>query len=114
MTKASAVERIAVDRVMTPEQASELVGMKVPAMQPTFRGAALFYDRATDQPVMGHLPMPDLARFRRVIQGVGWGSSNDNYRAASGTRNKSWTFGYRPRKPMMRNEGRTGEVGRFS
>lgn len=99
------VERIPVTRAMTSEQASELVGTKVPSVEPTFRGAALFYDLETGEPIMGHLPMPDLARFRRVIQAIGWGSSNDNYRAASGNRNKSWTFGYRPRKPMMRNEG---------
>lgn len=96
---------VPLSRVMSAEDASELVGTKVPQQEPTFRGAALFVDAETGEPVMGHLPMPDLSNFRKVIQGIGWGGSNDNYRAASGNRNKSWTFGYRPRKPMMRNEG---------
>lgn len=99
------VARFPVRRVMSSEDASQLVGTKVQTKEPTFRGAALFYDADTDEPVMGVLPMPDLDRFRRVILGIDWGSSNNNYRANSGNRNKSWTFGYRPRKPMMRNEG---------
>lgn len=82
-----------------------MIGQRVPAQDPTFRGAALFYDEDTGEPVLGHLPMPDLDRFRRVLLAIEWGSSNNTYRASSGNRNKSQTFGYRPRKPMMRNEG---------
>ncbi|MFD7157945.1 hypothetical protein ACFV9C_25310 [Kribbella sp. NPDC059898] len=99
------ISRIPVPRVRTAEEATELVGSKVPTHEPTFRGPALFLDADTGEPVMGHLPMTDLDRFRSVILGIEWGGSTDNYRAASGNRNKSWTFGYRPRKPMMRNEG---------
>lgn len=98
---------VAVPRVRTAEEASELVGTVVPAREPTFRGAALFVDAVTGEPVMAHLPMPDLDRFRSVIQGILWSgvALRGTYRAATGNRNKSWTFGYRGRKPMMRSEG---------
>lgn len=99
------VARLRLPRVRSAEEATALVGTKVPPLSPTFRDAALILDEDTGEPIMGHLPMPNLDRFRQVIQGIHWGSSTNNYRANSGNRNKSWTFGYRPRKPMMRNEG---------
>jgi len=101
------IERVSLARVRSPEEATALVGQKVPAMEPTFRGAALFTDADTGEPVMGHLPMPDLDRFRSVIQGLVWSgvALRGTYRAGTGSRNKSWTFGYRGRKPMMRAEG---------
>lgn len=101
------VPRIPVTRVCSAEEATGLVGTVVPAREPTFRGAALFYDAETGEPVMGHLPMPDLDRFRSVINAILWSgvALRGTYRAATGSRNKSWTFGYRPRKPVMRAEG---------
>jgi hypothetical protein len=99
------VPRVPLQRVCTPEQATELVGSRVPEKEPTVRGPVLYTDAETGEALLGHLPMPDLDTFRAVIRAIEWGGSNDNYRAASGNRNKSWTFGYRPRKPMMRNEG---------
>jgi hypothetical protein len=99
------VERVALRRVCSPDEASELVGTPVPAKEPTFRGPVLFHDADTGEPLLSHMPMPDLPRFRSAILSIKWEGSTDNYRAGSRNRNKSWTFGYRPRKPMMRNEG---------
>lgn len=100
-----AIPRVAIPRVLTREEANELVGEQVPVAEPTFRGPVLYTDVDSGEAVLGHIPLPDAARFRRTILGIEWDGSNNVYRAASGNRNKSQTFGYRPRKPMMRNEG---------
>lgn len=97
--------RVPVRRVMSAAEATELVGTKTPALEPTLRDAALLYDADTGEPVLGHVECPDLSNLRRAILTIKWEGSTDVYRAGSGNRNRSWTFGYRPRKPMMRNEG---------
>jgi hypothetical protein len=99
------VERLGLKRITTADEATALIGEKVPPMTPTIRGPVLLHDEETGEPLLGHLPLPDLARFRAVILAIDWGSSNNTYRQTSGNRNRSQTFGYRPRKPMMRNEG---------
>lgn len=101
----SSIPRVPIARTLPVEEATALVGTKVEAKDPTFRGPLLYVDADTGEPVLGHFPLPDLARFRRVILGISWEGSHNVYRANSGNRNVSKTFGYRPRKPMMRNEG---------
>jgi hypothetical protein len=101
----SAIPRVPIERVLSKEEANNLVGETVPTMEPTFRDPVLYTDAETGEAVLGHIPLPDADRFRRTLLTVQWEQSNDVYRAKSGNRNKSMTFGYRPRKPMMRNEG---------
>lgn len=100
-----AVERIPVRRVMTAEQATELVGGKVEPHEPTFREAALFYDQDTGEAVLGHLPAPEFEKLRATILGIDWGKASEVYRNGTGNRNKSQTFGFRGRRPMMMREG---------
>jgi hypothetical protein len=95
------VTRLAVARVLDPADVEPLVGTAVPPMQPTFRGPVLYHDADTGEPLLGHLPMPDLDRFRAAILAIDWATRG----AGRANRNKSKTFGYRPRKPMMQNEG---------
>lgn len=94
-------------RVMTPEAATELIGGKVPTLAPTraLREGGLWYDADNGEPVLGIYPCEELPTLRAAILSVQGSMSIGTYRTSSGNRNTSVTFGYRPRKPMMSQEG---------
>ena len=89
-------------RALTPEQATELVGHKVPDLAATVRAATVAADADTGAPVLAYLPLGDVAALRRAVLNVPfvW----DTLRA-NGTSNTSRTFGYRPRRPELGREG---------
>lgn len=107
MTDWSTLPRHTLKRALSPEDATALVGGKVPLMQatPALYRAGLWSDEETGEPVLGILPCPDLPNLRTVIRSVEGAFAMGTLRAASGNRNVSVTFGYRPRKPMMSQEG---------
>jgi hypothetical protein len=96
-------------RVMSAEDATALVGSTVPTLDPTdsLSRGGLWTDEETGEPVLGIFPCPELAALRQAVltvQAEG-AFAMGTLRAGSGNRNKSVTFGYRPRKPMMSQEG---------
>lgn len=100
--------RATLTRVLPKEDATALVGTKVPTLEATtsLRKGGLWTDADTGEPVLGIFPCPDLANLRRhVLSSQESMNVRGTPRAASGNRNTSVTFGYRPRKPMMRQEG---------
>jgi hypothetical protein len=95
-------------RVMTPEAATELIGAKVATLAPTrsLREGGLWYDADSGEPVLGIYPCEELPTLRTAILSVQESMKpGSTIRASSGNRNTSVTFGYRPRKPMMSQEG---------
>lgn len=95
-------------RVLTPEEGTALVGSTVPTLAPTraLRKGGLWYDADSGEPVLGIYPCEELPTLRRSILSVQESMKpGSTIRASSGNRNTSVTFGYRPRKPMMSQEG---------
>lgn len=105
----STLPRRDLSRVMSPEDATALIGETVPEREPTreLRNAGLWFDADSGEPVLGLYPAPELRSFRRAILSVqekkAFGQST--LRVSSGRKNNSVTFGYRPRKPMISQEG---------
>ena len=83
--------RHTIKRVMSPEEASALIGKKVTDQGEPLRGFGVWYDEDTGEPVIAVWRSEDSARFRKAVL-----SSQDGQ--------TSVTFGYRPRKPMMKQE----------
>lgn len=95
-------------RQMSAEDATELVGTRVPDLPPTraLRDGGLWYDADTGEPVLGIYPCEELPTLRRaVLMARDTMTTEGVIRAGSGSKNTSVTFGYRPRKPMMSQEG---------
>jgi hypothetical protein len=89
---------VSVERRLDPSAATELVGASVPELEPTVSTATVARDASSGEPVYAYLPVAGVAELRRAVLETPWG---ETFRAASGRRNISRTFGYRPRKPMM-------------
>lgn len=97
---------IAVPRVMSADDASDLVGEPVPAdLEANVTRAGLYYDAETGEPVLGYAPYPAdrqaLATLRRAVLEVPWSATR---RASTGIQNVSRTFGTAPRLPVRRRE----------
>lgn len=105
----SDLPRHTVRRVMTAEEATELVGTTVPRLDPSaaLNRGGLWVDEETGEPVLGLFPCPELPALRQAILSVRerGAFTMSAPRAATGNRQRSVTFGYRPRKPAMRQEG---------
>lgn len=98
------MDTVEVQRVLTPEQADELVGQTVHSQPPTpVRKDTLWRDADTGEPVaiLARTPYDNKA-LRHAVMSLKW---SDTLRGASGLRNESRTFGYAPRKPVLRREG---------
>lgn len=100
--EASAYQVVRLPRVLTAEQATELVGHKVPEREPDLRHATVAADADTGQPVFAYLPLGDVAALRRAVLRMPF--TGETLRA-DGTSNVSRTFGYRPRRPHLGREG---------
>jgi hypothetical protein len=95
------VERVKVSRVITREEATELVGSPVEERPPTVSRATWTLDADSGEPVLGYWPLGDVADLRAAVRGV---DIRETYRAASGRRNASRVFGWSPRRPVQRRE----------
>lgn len=92
-----AVDAAVYKRVMTAAEADALVGSAVPALMPNVTRATVARDD-TGRPLFAYLPCDGVAELRRAVMQLDW---SETFRANTGSRNKSRTFGYRPRKPYM-------------
>lgn len=89
-----------VKRVLTPEEASQLVGSTVPELD-----CEVIHDRCIltceGEPVAAYLPLADAGRLRRAALAIdcsGGVQRNTNYRS------RSRTFGYAPKRIVTRRE----------
>jgi hypothetical protein len=94
---------IEVERVMTPDAATELVGSLTPAREANASSPGIWLDRETREPVLAVVPMErgSVARLRRAVLAVHYG---ETVRQSTGLRNKSRTFGMAPRKAYQKRE----------
>lgn len=104
---AADLPRGTVRRTISTADADELVGTRVQDREPStmLRNPGLWTDADSGEPVLGLLPCKELRTLRETILSVDAGSMTGVYRSGSGNRNRSATFGYRPRKPAMSQEG---------
>lgn len=93
---------IRVKRVLTEDQATELVGTDVPDLPATPHGAGIWIDDDTDEPIFACFPMEDeVALLRASVLNIRYGQVT---RQSTGSVNKSRTFGMAPRKVFQRRE----------
>lgn len=97
-----------IHRVMPADEATQLIGTKSQDRPPTpaLRDAGLWLDADSGEPVLGLFRCSELPELRRsILVSQEATSKHGTLRSGSGNRNRSVTFGYRPRKPMMHQEG---------
>lgn len=100
--KLSELPVIRVSRVMSVEQATELVGTTVPDLEANCREAALFIDAETEEPILAYMPMEDEVNLLRAsVKAIRYGTTK---RVSTGMENQSRTFGMAPRKVFQRRE----------
>jgi hypothetical protein len=107
LARLDSLPRATLTRVMDADAATELVGARVPAVNASapLNNGGLWTDAETGEPVLGIFPCPEPDALRTAILNSQPAFGMGTLRAASGNRNMSVTFGYRPRKPMMSQEG---------
>lgn len=89
-------------RALSPEQASDYVGHKVPQLSPNITSAVVAADADTGEPAFAYLPVGPVAELRRAVLGFSYDSTTQR---ANGSSNTSRTFGYAPRRPVYGREG---------
>lgn len=92
-----------VRRVLTPDDATKVVGTQASAMEPTpgLVTDTLVRDADTGAPLMGYFALKDPAALRRAVLTIdcaGGVPRQQSYRS------RSRTFGYAPRRPVSRRE----------
>lgn len=93
-------------RVMTPEEATELVGTRVEGSPGEWlRKPGIWTDEDTGEPVLAIFKAEESAALRKAVLDAQGAITMSTTRVGTGNRNASATFGYRPRKPMMSQEG---------
>jgi hypothetical protein len=90
-----------VTRKLSPAQATEMVGDPVGEMEPNVFGPTVFYDSASEEPVLAYLPVEGKAELRRAVMGIKYGQVP----RASGMNSMSRTFGSSPRRPVYGRDG---------
>lgn len=95
---------VEVARVMTPAEATAMIGDDVPQAAPNIANATVARDGDTGEPVFAYLPLGDVSGLRRAVLGFAYGTTTGQIRS-DGTRVRSRTFGYGPRRPVYRREG---------
>jgi hypothetical protein len=97
--------RVDVERRLTREQGSSVVGETVEAHQPSaLEPGTVLHDAETGQPILAYMPLADAGPLRRALLKVDCGSGvqrNRNYRS------RSRTFGYAPPRPVLQRDGCT-------
>lgn len=91
---------VAARRVLTPKQATELVGQAVPDLPATVTGETYAHDADTGELVYAYLPVGPVADLRHAVFEMKMSATIRDY----GTENVSRTFGYRPRRPRLSRE----------
>jgi len=91
-----------IKRVLSEEQASELVGTVVPDYAPNCEEAGIWIDDDTEEIVFVYFPMPDEVNIlRKAVLNIKYG---ETIRQSTGLKNKSRTFGMAPRKIYQKRE----------
>jgi hypothetical protein len=88
------VRRVA--RVMSSDAAGELMGGPAPELAASMTEAGLLVDEASSAPLLAYYPLDpaDVAPLRAAVLRI---KMSDTFRATSGSRNASRTFGMAPR-----------------
>jgi hypothetical protein len=98
------VKTIAVARMMEHAEArAQLVGHKVPTLEPNVTEHTLALDAETNRPVALYAPLGNCSDLRWAVRTIK--EFNGVNRAGSGYRTYSATFGTAPRKPVFQREG---------
>lgn len=94
-------ETVRLPRLLTPDQASELVGTPVPVPAETITRPTVGVDDQTGEPIFAYLPLDNVAELRRAVVGL----PMTGVQRSKAFRSRSRTFGAAPRKPAMRRDG---------
>jgi hypothetical protein len=93
-----------IDRVLTKEQADEVVGAKVEALEPNVNEAGIYRDKATGEAILVYAPYPaSITPLRKAVLDTNYSTTL----RASGTRNVSRTFGFTNRSAVLQREACT-------
>lgn len=92
---------IQVERVMTADEATAIVGDRVGEHEPNVTDAKVFVDFKTGEPVFAYLPVIAKGELRRAVLNIKYGHTT----RSSGMQNSSRTFGNAPRKPVYGRDG---------
>lgn len=94
---------ISAKRVISKEQADELVGTVVPEKTATVTEACVIFDEETQEPIVAYLPMErDVVKaLRKSILKIKIATTT---RLGTGMKNASRTFGMAPRASILRRE----------
>jgi hypothetical protein len=94
---------ISAKRLITREQADELVGTEVPNRVANITEASVFFDEETNEPIVAYLPMDRevVKAIRNSLLNIKMSSTK---RMATGLMNLSRTFGMAPRNTILRRE----------
>lgn len=91
-----------IKRVMSADDASNLVGTVVPDNEPNCNEAGIWIDEETNEIVFVYFPMEEEVELLRAsVLNIDYGTI---VRQTTGIRNKSRTFGMAPRKVYQRRE----------
>lgn len=96
------MHQLARSRVLTREQATEMVGARVEKLDPTeMSPGTLLVDADTGEPVLVYAALEDPAPLRRAMLSV---DCRGGVQRTSNYRSRSRTFGFAPRRPVMGRE----------
>jgi len=91
-----------VKRVMTEDEASELVGIFVQNLEANCTEAGIFIDDETEEPLLAYFPMEEeVGLLRRSVLNIKYATTK---RQSTGISNVSRTFGMAPRKVVQMRE----------
>lgn len=89
----------AVKRVMTSDEATEMVGKVVPSLDANVTEAGIYVDADTNEPFLAYFPMEEEVNLlRRSVLNIKYSTTR---RSGMGFDNQSRTFGMAPRKVMQ-------------
>ena len=93
-------EKISARRVLTPEEVNAYKGKFAPELEPNVTKPCVVYDADTGEPVVGYLPLRDVALLRKAVVGI----PMTGVQRSTAFRSASRTFGSAPRKPVQRRD----------
>jgi hypothetical protein len=86
-------------RVMTPDDATQVVGKVVPSLDANITQAGIYVDADTNEPFLAYFPMEsEVNLLRRSVLEIKYSTTR---RSGVGFDNQSRTFGMAPRKVMQ-------------
>ena len=91
-----------IKRVLTPDEATELVGKMVDDLEANCIEPGIYIDEDTEEPFLAYFPMEEEVNLlRKSVMNIKYGSTK---RQSLGIENSSRTFGMAPRKIYQRRE----------